>query len=168
MSKATERVLYAFLHRSERPQVGCNEYIAAMRPLLWAEMFTPREKRFLESNELCRIATISEDNSPHLVPVCYIFKDGFFYIVSDLETKKVKNLMRDKRIALLVDQYKPNKAVLVSGEAEVITMGDEFRSISQEFFKKFLWARRDKWGEGEVAIIKVNPLRRISWGLGKG
>jgi hypothetical protein len=57
---------------------------------------------------------------------------------------------------------------LVSGEAEVITKGDEFRSISQEFFKKFIWARRDKWGEGEVAIIKVNPLRRISWGLGKG
>jgi PPOX class probable F420-dependent enzyme len=130
-------------------------------------MFTDGEKRFLKANELCRMATVSEDGSPHLVPVCYIFKDDAFYIVSDPETMKVKNLRRDGRVALLVDHYKPNRAVLVFGMAELINRGEVFREVSQDFFKRYSWARRDKWDEGEVALIKVLPSRKISWGFRK-
>jgi general stress protein 26 len=97
--------------------------------------------------------------------VCYIFRDGFFYIVSDLDTAKVRNIKNDKRVAVLVDQYQPNKAVLIRGEAEIITHGEEFKQISEAFFKKFAWARRDPWDEGEVALIRVKPVKKISWGL---
>ncbi len=127
--------------------------------------FRDSEVRFLERNELCRLATLDRDGSPHLVPVCYIFRDGFFYIVSDLDTAKVRNIKNDKRVAVLVDQYQPNKAVLIRGEAEIITHGEEFKQISEAFFKKFAWARRDPWDEGEVALIRVKPVKKISWGL---
>jgi len=127
--------------------------------------FTDGELRFLNRNELCRLATISQDGSPHLVPVCYVFEDNLFYIVSDLETAKVRNIRRDNKVALLVDQYQPNRAVFIRGEAEILTGGEEFQRISNLFYKKFAWARRDKWDEGEVALIKVKPLKKISWGL---
>lgn len=116
-------------------------------------------------NELCRLATIDSDGSPHLVPVCYILSDGCVYIVSDLETAKVRNIKRDKRVAVLVDTYQPNRAVFIKGEAEILTSGEEFKKVSELFFKKFAWARRDRWDEGEVALIKVKPLKSISWGL---
>ncbi|MEM0482361.1 MAG: pyridoxamine 5'-phosphate oxidase family protein [Nitrososphaerota archaeon] len=127
--------------------------------------FRESEVRFLERNELCRLATLDGDGSPHLVPVCYIFRDGFFYIVSDLDTAKVRNIRRDRRVAVLVDQYQPNRAILVRGEAEILTQGEEFKTVSDAFFKKFAWARRDPWDEGEVALIRVKPVKKISWGL---
>lgn len=127
--------------------------------------FKESELRFIERNELCRLATVDSDGAPHLVPVCYIFRDGFFYIVSDLETAKVKNIRHDKRVAVLVDQYQPNRAVLIRGEAELLTHGEEFKRISADFYKKFAWARRDPWDEGEVALIRVKPIKKISWGL---
>ncbi|MEM0381342.1 MAG: pyridoxamine 5'-phosphate oxidase family protein [Nitrososphaerota archaeon] len=127
--------------------------------------FSESEVRFLKRNELCRLATLDNEGAPHLVPVCYIFSDGYFYIVSDLETSKVRNIKGDRRVAVLVDQYQPNRAVLVRGEAEILTEGGEFKSVSELFFKKFSWARRDPWGEGEVALIRVRPLKKTSWGL---
>lgn len=133
--------------------------------MIRALRFTESESRFLSRNELCRLATIGKDGMPHLVPVCYIFKENKLYIVSDPETAKVRNVKRDKRVTLLVDQYQPNKAVLIYGEAEIIEGGNEFYEISSLFYKKFTWARRDPWDEGEVSLIKVKPLRKLSWGL---
>jgi len=123
------------------------------------------EERFLQRNELCRLATINRDGAPHLVPVCYIYRGGHIYIVSDHDTAKVKNLRRDKRVAVLVDTYQPNRAVFIRGDAEILTGGEEFREVSELFYKKFAWARRDPWDEGEVAIIKVRPVKTVSWGL---
>ncbi|MCS7146172.1 MAG: pyridoxamine 5'-phosphate oxidase family protein [Nitrososphaerota archaeon] len=127
--------------------------------------FRDSEARFLQRNELCRLATIDSSGAPHLVPVCYVFRDGYLYIVSDLETMKIRNIKRDRRVTVLVDTYKPNRAVLIRGEAEILLSGEEFKEISELFFKRFAWARRDRWDEGEVALIKVKPLKSVSWGL---
>ncbi len=129
--------------------------------------FNEAEKKFLEMNEVCRIATVSKNNKPHLVPVCYIFKDGFFYIFTDYGTKKIKNIKENPNVALLVDVYKQprNKAVLILGKAELLEKGDEYRKVYEIFYKKFDWVRRDPWNEGEAPLIKVIPEEKISWGL---
>jgi len=128
-------------------------------------MLSAPELSFVQQNELCRLATVDEEGWPHVVPVCYIYVNDAFYIVTDLGTKKLKNLSRNPKVALLVDRYRPNRAVLVFGEAEILTSGEEFLRISELFFKRFSWARNDPWGENEAAIIKVKPLHKISWGL---
>jgi nitroimidazol reductase NimA-like FMN-containing flavoprotein (pyridoxamine 5'-phosphate oxidase superfamily) len=127
--------------------------------------FTARETAFLSKNEVCRLATASRDAEPHVVPVCYIFQGGYFYIATDYGTKKYKNVIENPRVALVVDVYNPHKAVAVEGAVEVLERGEEFRRIREMFYRKFKWARDDPWEEGESPILKVKPLRKSSWGL---
>ncbi len=127
--------------------------------------FTSKETAFLKRNEVCRLATVSHDTSPHVTPVCYLFHKGHFYITTDYETKKYKNVLENPKVALVVDVYKPHKAVAVEGEAEVLERGEEFRRVSGLFYKKFEWARKDPWEEGESPILKVKPVKKSTWGL---
>jgi hypothetical protein len=48
---------------------------------------------------------------------------------------------------------------------EVLERGEEFRRIRQRFYERFDWARKDPWEEGEAPILKLRPLRKVSWGL---
>lgn len=127
--------------------------------------FISKETAFLKKNEVCRLATASRDAKPHLTPVCYIFREGHFYIVTDYDTKKYKNVLENPKVALVVDVYNPNKAVAVEGEVEILERGEEFKRVSNLFYKKFDWARKDPWEEGESPILKIKPLKKASWGL---
>lgn len=52
--------------------------------------FPKREAGFLDKNEVCRLATVSIKNIPHVVPVTYIFHEGSIYIAVDYGTKKTQ------------------------------------------------------------------------------
>jgi nitroimidazol reductase NimA-like FMN-containing flavoprotein (pyridoxamine 5'-phosphate oxidase superfamily) len=127
--------------------------------------FTSNETAFLNKNEVCRLATASRDARPHVIPVCYIFREGHFYIVTDYDTKKYKNVLENPKVALVVDVYSPHKAIAVKGEVDILERGEEFRRVSDLFYKKFDWARKDPWKEGESPILKIKPLKKASWGL---
>lgn len=133
--------------------------------------FTEAEKRFLRRNEVCRVAT-SYNDVPHVTPVTYIIDhNGSFYFAIDYKSKKYRNLEKNKRIALEVDDtYKAsvnNKAVVVRGEAEFIEKGEEFRRLYNLFYKKFEWVKEDPFKEGEAPFVRVKPLYKVSWGLKK-
>jgi uncharacterized protein len=128
--------------------------------------FSKAERDFLSRNEACRLATC-RDSVPHVVPVSYVFEDGAFYIATDYETKKYKNIKENKRVALTVDVYSStgNKAVCVQGRAEIIEKGKEFAKLYKVFYDRFEWVREDPWEEGEAPFLKVTPTSKISWGL---
>ncbi len=85
-------------------------------------------------------------------------------------SRKYTKLRKNRKIALAVDIYNTsinNKAVIIQGIAvEFIDKGEEFRRLYNLFYQKFEWIRRDPWNEGEAAFVKVNPLSKVSWGLG--
>jgi nitroimidazol reductase NimA-like FMN-containing flavoprotein (pyridoxamine 5'-phosphate oxidase superfamily) len=128
--------------------------------------FTKAEKEFLLANEACRVATCHDD-VPHVVPVSYVFEDGAFYFATDLETRKLENIRKNKQIAIVIDVYSSvgNKAVCVQGRAEIIERGKEFARLYKMFHEKFAWVRRDPWKEGEAPFVKVVPENKASWGL---
>jgi nitroimidazol reductase NimA-like FMN-containing flavoprotein (pyridoxamine 5'-phosphate oxidase superfamily) len=129
--------------------------------------FTKNEEQFLLENEACRVAT-SHNDIPHITPVTYIYENGFFFIATDYNTRKYKNLKLNKNIALAVDIYNSsveNKAVVIQGTVDIIERGEEFKKLYQKFDKKFEWVRNDPWKEGEAPFIKVTPFSKISWGL---
>ena len=86
--------------------------------------FSQAERDFLNRNEACRIATC-HDGIPHVAPVSYIFGHGSFFIATDYETRKYKNIKDNKTAALVVDIYSSvgNSAVCVQGTAEIIEKG---------------------------------------------
>ena len=129
--------------------------------------FSPREIAFINSNEICRLATASKEGVPHVVPVSYIFLDGNFYVATDYETKKYRNVRVNKRVSLVIDTYKPNRAVLIEGVAHLIEKGDQFRRLYPLYYEKFDWVRADPWSEGEAPFLQIVPLKKVSWGLGR-
>ena len=127
--------------------------------------FTSAERRFLEKNEIARLATISAEGMPHVVPVSYVFRDNIFLIVVDYGTKKYRNLLRNSKVALVVDTLSPNRAIIVQGHAEIFERGLEFRRAYEIFHKRFTWVRADPWKEGEAPFIRVKPMTKASWWL---
>jgi nitroimidazol reductase NimA-like FMN-containing flavoprotein (pyridoxamine 5'-phosphate oxidase superfamily) len=131
--------------------------------------FTRNEEKFLLENEVCRVATIHND-IPHITPVTYIYENGSFFIATDYNTRKFKNLKVNKNIALAVDVYNSsveNKAVVIQGIIDIIERGKEFEKLYQIFDRKFEWVRNDPWKEGEAPFIKAKPFSKVSWGLEK-
>ena len=131
--------------------------------------FLEAEKRFLKHHEVCRVAT-SHNDTPLVTPVNFVFDDddGFFYFATDYDTKKYRNLEKNKKIALVIDIYNStidNKAVIVQGTAEFIEKGKEFQSLYNIFHEKFDWVREEPWKEGEAPFVKVKPLHKVSWGF---
>ena len=135
----------------------------AKQPVKFAEA----EKKFLNQNELCKVATCTK-NIPHVTPVNFIFNDGSFYFATDYDSRKYKNLRKNKNIALAIDIYNSsidNKAVIIQGTAEIIEKGREFEKLYNLFYEKFEWVRKDPWEEEEAPFVKVKPLHKVSWGM---
>jgi uncharacterized protein len=131
--------------------------------------FLEAEKRFLKHHEVCRVAT-SHNDTPLVTPVNFVFDDddGFFYFATDYDTKKYRNLEKNKKSALVVDVYNSsvdNKAVIVQGVVEFVERGEEFQRLYNIFHEKFDWVREEPWKEGEAPFVKVKPLHKVSWGF---
>jgi len=124
---------------------------------------TSKELDFLKRHELCRLATASKDARPHVVPVIYALDREDIVIAVDYGTKKLGNLRQNNRVALVVDDYHPNHAVVVEGECEILERGKEYLRLLQILFDRFETYRKHPWGEGESPILKVRPTKAVSW-----
>jgi len=122
-----------------------------------------QELKFLKAHELCRLATASKDGRPHVVPVIYALDGEDIVIVVDYKTKKLKNLRENKMVALVVDEYRPNRGLMIEGDCEIFERGKEYLRLLQILFDKFVYYRRNPWGEGESPILKIRPTKVVMW-----
>jgi len=127
--------------------------------------FKKNEERYLRRNEIGRLATVSNDGTPHVVPVSYLFRDNSFLIAVDYTTQKLRNLRRNRRTALVVDTLRPNRGILIQGDAKLIVRGAEFRRTYSQFYRAFGWVRADPWKEGEASFVRITPTTKASWGF---
>jgi nitroimidazol reductase NimA-like FMN-containing flavoprotein (pyridoxamine 5'-phosphate oxidase superfamily) len=51
--------------------------------------FSGIELKFILDNEISRIPT-SKNNIPHVVPVCYIYKNNNIFFATNYKTKNIK------------------------------------------------------------------------------
>jgi uncharacterized protein len=126
-------------------------------------VLTPKQLNFLKSHEVCRLATASKDAKPHVVPVIYALDGENVIIAIDYGTKKLKNLRENGNVALVVDEYHPNKAVMLEGECEILERGQEYLRLLRVLFDRFEFYRKNPWGEGESPILKIKPTKAVMW-----
>ncbi len=136
------------------------------RKLLMGQ-FSEMELKFILDNEICRIATVA-NSIPHVIPVCYIYKNDKIFFATDYKTKKYKNLVKNKVISLVIDHYdklKGNKGIQIEGIADIIEKGSEFKDLFKIFYDKFEWVKKDPWSEGDAPFIQIQIIKKVSWGL---
>lgn len=127
---------------------------------------SPSETKFIMDNECCRIAS-SLNGKPHVVPVSYIYNEGFFYISTDYETKKFTNIKKNPYVCLVIDDYMPgnNKGITLSGEAGIIESGRKYLDLYNLFYNSFKWVRDNPWQQGEAPFLEIHINTKSSWGL---
>jgi uncharacterized protein len=121
------------------------------------------ELAFLRAHELCRLATSSKAGVPHVVPVIYALDGEDLLVAVDYGTKKLKNLKENPRVALVVDEFKPNRGLMVEGACEIYEQGKEYLRLLAILFDRFESYRKNPWGEGESPILKIRPVKAVIW-----
>lgn len=121
----------------------------------------------MKSHSLSRLATSSGTNCmPHVVPVVHALdRDNSVIIALDYGTKKLKNLRENPKAALLIDDGKAQKCVMVQGKCELFERGAEYLRLLKILFERFDFYRENPWEEGESPILKIKLDRIVSWGL---
>lgn len=117
--------------------------------------FSEAERAYLTSQRLGRLATVDPDGQPQANPVGFFPQDDGTILIGGHalgRTKKWRNLQRNPKVALVVDDIvslRPWKVrgIDIRGEAELLTgphgLGPHF---SEE-------------------VIRIHPRRIHSWGL---
>ena len=74
------------------------------------------------------LATIRRDGAAQLSPVWHLYEEGRFYISVGADSVKARNVRRDPRVSLCVDEGHPEgRAVTVYGGAELIEEDSPWR-----------------------------------------
>jgi nitroimidazol reductase NimA-like FMN-containing flavoprotein (pyridoxamine 5'-phosphate oxidase superfamily) len=128
--------------------------------------FEDVEIEFLRMHELCRFATVSRDDlMPQVTPVVYALDQERFVVAVDYGTRKLKNVKENPNVSLVVDDYGPNRAVMVQGSCTILEEGQEYLRLLKILFERFEFYREHPWGEGESPILSVTPTKVVSWGI---
>jgi len=119
------------------------------------------QKKLIEAKNFAHVATLNKDGSPQVSPV-WIDMDGQ-YLVFNTEQKrrKVKNMRRDPRVSLAVqDMSNPYRYLEIRGRVVDITPTKGAEHIDK-LAKKYLGQEKYPYNQpGDVRlIVKVEPAK---------
>jgi nitroimidazol reductase NimA-like FMN-containing flavoprotein (pyridoxamine 5'-phosphate oxidase superfamily) len=109
------------------------------------------------------MATASKEGMPHVVPVIYALDGEDVVVAVDYGTKKLANLRRNRKVALVVDEFKPNKGLMIEGDCEILERGKEYLRLLKILFDKFEYYKNNPWSEGESPILRIRPTKASMW-----
>ena len=126
--------------------------------------------KLLTRERVCRVATVGEGGMPHVVPVCPVLAEGKVYFASGSDSRKVRNLKANPRLAVLVDLYSEDwsflKGVMVQGTAKLLQRGPQFRKIRTLLYRKFpQYPDEAALEESDDTIVELTPTRLSLWGV---
>jgi PPOX class probable F420-dependent enzyme len=119
---------------------------------------------------VCRVATVSADGRPHLVPVCHVLAGGKVYIGSGDDATKVRNVKANSHVTITVDLYSDHwpslKGVMMQGRARLIERGPAFHRARRQLYEKYpQYAKEAAISPSDSVIIEVTPTHVFTWGL---
>ncbi|MFC9336804.1 PPOX class F420-dependent oxidoreductase [Streptomyces sp. NPDC057020] len=102
-----------------------------------------------EGTRTGKLATVRDDGSPHVVPIWFLLDGDEFVFNTGKETVKGRNLARDGRVSLCVDDDTPPFAfVSLSGRAELTEDPAELRRWAGRIGARYMGEERaDEFGE---------------------
>ncbi|MFF2060610.1 PPOX class F420-dependent oxidoreductase [Streptomyces sp. NPDC058200] len=126
-----------------------------------------------EGTRTGKLSTVRADGSPHIAPIWFVLDGDDLVFNTGRETVKGRNLLRDGRVALCVDDEQPPFAfVVIQGRADIDEDPDQLRVWATRVAARYMGEERAKeFGErngvpGElvvrVRIDKVSALADVS------
>ena len=120
-------------------------------------MFSEKEKAYIKSQRVARIATVSTASQPDVAPVAFEFEDDAFYVggLNMVQTMKYKNVLNNPRTAFVIDDLESmdpwtprgiklhGSATIVEREGPFVT-GPHIRLVPE---------RHWSWGVDQPAFV---------------
>jgi len=138
--------------------------------------FNAEQIRYISRKRVAHLATCDKDGVPTVVPVCHVFKDGIIYTPIDKKSKKVapsklkrvKNIIRNPNVALVMDEYHDDwdklSYIIIVGKAKLLDHGEEHSNALKLLCNKYEQYRDMKLDTLGLPVIKIIPERVNSWG----
>jgi nitroimidazol reductase NimA-like FMN-containing flavoprotein (pyridoxamine 5'-phosphate oxidase superfamily) len=132
--------------------------------------WSKKERDFVDSLRVARLATVDARGRPHNVPICPLLDGEKIYVGSEAGVKKVRNIEANPQVAIVFDDYSEAwaylRGILIQGEARVVQPA-AFRRLRKKMYAKYLmYESMAALGDHDSVIIEITPRRKFSWGLG--
>jgi len=135
-------------------------------------VFSDAELRFVLSQRVAHFATVDAPGWPHVVPVCFTYVGGCFWVAVDEKPKRtsrlkrLRNIEENANVALLFDRYDDDwrrlAYVLVRGAAAIVPVAQEQPQVLEALRERY--AQYAEMRLEERPLIRVRPERVVSWG----
>ena len=126
-------------------------------------MFSEKEIEYLKSQRIARIATAATGSpsagpvQPDVVPVGFDFDGEYFYVggINILKSRKYKNVLKNNKVALVVDDSKTvdpwdPRGIRVYGTADIVTRQSGYL---------------ERPPHPQADYIRIKPEKKWSWGI---
>ncbi|MGI0021431.1 MAG: PPOX class F420-dependent oxidoreductase [Nitrososphaeraceae archaeon] len=126
------------------------------------QMFSQKERDYLKSQRLARIATATSSIQqgtvqPDVVPVGFDFDGEYLYVggMNLLKSTKYRNVLINDRVAIIVDDLKTvnpwdPRGIRIYGTADIVTRNGGYMESKDHPNPQY---------------IRITPKRKWSWGI---
>lgn len=137
--------------------------------------FTEQQRAFLNAQRVGRLATADAAGQPHVIPVCYACDGAAVYIALDTKPKRVapqrlkrvRNLLENPHVALVVDRYSDDWSelayVLVRGTARLLPPADAMHQHAVALLRR-RYVQYRTMPIHEQPVIMIEPQSVVVWG----
>jgi len=135
---------------------------------------TKKVEVFIRFARVAHLATADRKGVPHVIPICFALDRKTLYSpidekpkkVSPLRLRRIKNIVENPHVSVVVDRYDENwrklAYVLIRGKARVLLRGQKHRRAVLLLRRKYPQYR--KMAIHERPIIRITVTRWTSWG----
>ena len=138
---------------------------------------TPEERdAFLESEQVCRMATIGADGRPHTTALWFLWDGVAIWINSVVKSQRFTDVTRDPRVSIIVDggdSFGELRGVTIEGRVETVgevpRTGEPHDTLATPelgFARKYM-GRDEFVYDGGHAWLRVMPEKLTSWDFRK-
>lgn len=126
--------------------------------------FDDQVQSFLKGKHFAKLATLMKDGRPQVTPIWYVYENGKLLVNTTKDRVKYRNVRRDPRVCLLVDDGYPY--VSIWGKARVATERDpkkdiETLAIRYQGEEEGRKAARERFWKQDRVSLEIVPERIV-------
>lgn len=131
---------------------------------------------YLADQRTCRVATVSADGAPHVVPLWFVWDSGLLWLYSLTRSQRWADVVANPRVSIVVDSghdYFDLVGVEITGTAQVVgeaprtgAANDELAGVEPLFARKYMGSDQLHY-DGKHGWLRVTPSKIASWDFRK-
>ncbi len=129
-----------------------------------------KNEKFLKSQKILRLATIDPSGDPHIVPVWYMYTSGKFYVGTNTNTRKAKNIKKNSKVSFCVDTgiMSPDiVGVMGTGRAKLVLKTDVVELLAKKILLRYFKNLKNKSAQQLLdqtdCVIEITPKKITDW-----